>query len=88
LKRGFDSFLERLVDVIILNLIFGVGMVLVAVSVVLFAYGNLTEQVKYMDSAAHLGLVGAALTVIFGFIRRLRSKSHANEDAKVPNGGQ
>jgi hypothetical protein len=52
-------------------------------SVVFFLYGHFSQNPAYMDQATQWGLIGAAVTVVFGLIRRLRTPSHSQEEKKA-----
>jgi hypothetical protein len=76
LKREF----EEVVDVVLLNLIYGVALLTMLGSLAVFLYGHFTGNLEDMNSAAHWGLIGSGLTVLFGFIRRLRPSTPPKEN--------
>jgi len=80
--------IEEVVDVVIPNIIYGVGIALMFGSVLVFGYGHFTQNAEWMSRASHWGLAGAVMTIVFGIIRRARSHASAKGKLEETRGDQ
>lgn len=79
--------IEEVVDLVILNFIYGAGVVLMAGSLIVFLIGHFKQNPSYMSYASVCGIVGAAVTIVFGIIRRMRKTTNKEQNHKDVQGG-
>ena len=72
----------------ILNLIFGAGMLIMFVNIGIFAYGQMSGNIRLLDRSTHWALIGAIVTVVFGFIKRLMARLPEKKEDEITQGGQ
>jgi len=73
---------------VLLNIIYVAGIVLMGGSVIFFGFGHFNQNAEYMNPDANSGIVGAIVTVVFGFIRRMRRPADTQEKTENTQDGR
>ncbi len=79
--------IEEVVDAVILNIIYVASFVLMIMCVIAFGVGHFKQNAEYMSHASNWGIVGAIVTVVVGFVRRMRKSTGTHQNPKDIQGG-